>query len=157
YFLLTGRVPFPGGTLAQKIAQHLAGEPEPVEKLRAGVPPAVAAVVCKLMAKRPQDRYQTPAELARAPEPRASPASGATEQITPAQFDAPPVPAAFPGGSVATTIAPMLAPRRPTKFPRRWIWLAGAGALAAVVLLVLVIRPFGGTDPKAEGPGPKPP
>ena len=35
-----------------------------MEQLRPDVPPAVAAVVRKLMAKRPEDRYQTPAEAA---------------------------------------------------------------------------------------------
>jgi serine/threonine protein kinase len=64
YWLLTGQVPFPGGTLGQKIARHLNQEAVPVERLRPGVPPAVAAVVGKLMAKLPEDRYQTPAGLA---------------------------------------------------------------------------------------------
>src|SRR5262249_11584161 len=64
YFLLTGQVPFPGGTVGQKIARHLAQEPVPVEQMRPDVPPAVAAVVRKLLAKQPEDRYQTPAGLA---------------------------------------------------------------------------------------------
>ena len=37
-----------------------------MEQLRPDVPPGVAAVVRKLMAKRPEDRYQTPAEAAAA-------------------------------------------------------------------------------------------
>ncbi len=66
YQLLTGKVPFPGGTLIQKLKKHQFEQPMPVEQRRPDVPPAVAAVVRKLMAKRPQDRYQTPAELVRA-------------------------------------------------------------------------------------------
>ena len=66
YFLLTGRVPFPGGTAMEKLVKHQSKEPEPVERVRPGVPAAVAAVVRKLMAKRPEERYQTPAEAASA-------------------------------------------------------------------------------------------
>jgi eukaryotic-like serine/threonine-protein kinase len=64
YFLLTGRVPFPGSTALKKMFKHCWVEPEPVEHLRADVGPAVAVVVRKLMAKRPESRYQTPAEAA---------------------------------------------------------------------------------------------
>jgi serine/threonine protein kinase/Leucine-rich repeat (LRR) protein len=63
YYLLTGRVPFPGGTLLQKLNKHQNDQPMPVEKLRPEVSPEVALVVRKLMAKKPGDRFQTPAEL----------------------------------------------------------------------------------------------
>jgi serine/threonine-protein kinase len=63
YYLLTGQVPFPGGTFIEKVDKHRWEEPPPVEQLRADVPPALAAIVRKLMAKRPEDRYQAPAEL----------------------------------------------------------------------------------------------
>lgn len=64
YTLLTGKVPFSERAAFVKIARHLSGDgPAPVESLRPDVPPAVAAVVRKLMAKRPEDRFQTPAEL----------------------------------------------------------------------------------------------
>jgi hypothetical protein len=64
YFLLTGRPPFPGVTLGEKLLKHQLDEPEPVEKLNPEVPREVAAIIRRLMAKRPEDRYQTPAELA---------------------------------------------------------------------------------------------
>jgi formylglycine-generating enzyme required for sulfatase activity/tRNA A-37 threonylcarbamoyl transferase component Bud32 len=66
YYLLTAQVPFPGETLAQKIIGHQIDDPVPVELYRPDVPPEVAAVVGKLMAKKPEDRYQTPAEVAEA-------------------------------------------------------------------------------------------
>jgi serine/threonine-protein kinase len=72
YFLLTGRPPFPGGTLGSKLIRHQLDEPTPVEQLRPEVPPEVAGVVRKLMAKKPEDRYQTPAEVAEALEGLAS-------------------------------------------------------------------------------------
>jgi serine/threonine-protein kinase len=64
YAILAGRVPFPGGTGVEKVIRHQMADATPVEKLRKEVPPAVGAVVRKLMAKRPADRYQTPAEVA---------------------------------------------------------------------------------------------
>jgi serine/threonine protein kinase len=66
YFLLTGQVPFPGGTLIQKLDRQRWQEPPAVHQLRPEVPEAVVAVVRKLMAKRPADRYATPAAVAAA-------------------------------------------------------------------------------------------
>ncbi len=66
YYLLSGRVPFPGGTLTEKLLKHQMDAPRPLRGLRGEVPPAVAAVVDRLMAKRPEERYQSPAEVAAA-------------------------------------------------------------------------------------------
>ncbi len=66
YYLLTGRVPFPGGSLGEKLMRHQLREPKPIEELRPDVPAVVLALVRKLMAKRPEDRYQTPAEAVEA-------------------------------------------------------------------------------------------
>jgi serine/threonine protein kinase len=63
HFLLTGQVPFPGGTLIQKLDKQRWATPPAVDQLRPEVSAGVAGVVRKLMAKRPEDRYQTPAEL----------------------------------------------------------------------------------------------
>jgi tRNA A-37 threonylcarbamoyl transferase component Bud32 len=65
YFLLTGQVPFPGGTLISKLDKQRWHEPQPVDVVRPDVPPAVASVVQKLMAKRTAERYQSPREVAR--------------------------------------------------------------------------------------------
>jgi formylglycine-generating enzyme required for sulfatase activity/tRNA A-37 threonylcarbamoyl transferase component Bud32 len=64
YHLLAGRVPFGGDNLTTKLLAHQRDEPTPLDKLRPGLPRELVAVVSKLMAKRPQDRYSTPAELA---------------------------------------------------------------------------------------------
>jgi tRNA A-37 threonylcarbamoyl transferase component Bud32 len=68
YSLLTGQVPFPGGTLIQKLDRQRWETPPAVSQLRPEVPPPVAAVIHKLMAKKPAERYQTPADLAAAVE-----------------------------------------------------------------------------------------
>jgi serine/threonine-protein kinase len=64
YFLLTGRVPFPGGTVLEKLIRHGAEKPTPIQDLRPDVPPEVAAIAMRLMAKQPDERYATPEELA---------------------------------------------------------------------------------------------
>jgi serine/threonine-protein kinase len=66
YYLLTGSVPFPGGTTLEKLVRHGVQEPTPVEHLRLDVPQEVATIVQCLMAKNPADRFQKPAELAEA-------------------------------------------------------------------------------------------
>jgi serine/threonine-protein kinase len=77
YFLLTGRVPFLGATAIQKILAHQSELPPPVQALRRETPTAVAEIISKLMAKRPEDRFQTAAELAAALEPYARYPAGA--------------------------------------------------------------------------------
>ena len=63
YFLIAGHVPFPGGTTLEKLIHQRMDEPPSMAHARPGVPPEVQAIVSKLMAKRPERRYQTPAEL----------------------------------------------------------------------------------------------
>jgi len=76
YQLLTGRVPFPQGTAADKISKHLLSQPEPLGKLRADLPAGLVQVVEKMMARAPAQRYQTPVEVAAALEPFTSTAPG---------------------------------------------------------------------------------
>jgi eukaryotic-like serine/threonine-protein kinase len=64
YFLLTGSVPYPGGSYAEKLLRHGLDCPAAVTNLRPDVPPAVAAVVQRLMEKKPEDRYSKPADVA---------------------------------------------------------------------------------------------
>jgi serine/threonine protein kinase len=63
YFLLSGQVPFPGGGWPEKLLRHQLEAPAPLHTLRPDVPPAVAAVVERLMAPDPAQRYPTPAAL----------------------------------------------------------------------------------------------
>ncbi len=64
YFLLTGQVPYPEGSLMQKIMQHQQGEPRPIEEFRGDVPAGLIAILKRMMAKQPEDRFQTPASVA---------------------------------------------------------------------------------------------
>jgi len=64
YHLLAGRVPFPSETAMEKLVKHFMAEPVALEELRPEVPPAVASIVRRLMAKDKAQRFQTSAELA---------------------------------------------------------------------------------------------
>jgi Tfp pilus assembly protein PilF len=76
YFFLTGRRPFPRGAGIQQIRLHETRSPEPLDRLRPEVPPQLTAVLDRMMAKKPAERYQTPAEVARALEPFARTEAG---------------------------------------------------------------------------------
>ena len=64
YYVLTGRPPFPGGNDVQKLIKHQTERPYPIEELRPHIPSRVIEIVQSLMAKKPEDRIQTPQELA---------------------------------------------------------------------------------------------
>lgn len=64
YFLLTGRPPYTEGTLAQRLMAHQTKAPPAVESLRAEIPPSLAAIVRKMMSKKPEDRYPSAKETA---------------------------------------------------------------------------------------------
>jgi serine/threonine protein kinase len=63
FFTLAGRPPFPAGSSKEKIQRHLHDEPPLVTEFNAAVSPAFAAIVRKLMAKKPKERYPSAAVL----------------------------------------------------------------------------------------------
>lgn len=63
YFALSGHAPFEGGDVVNKIYKQKMEDPEPLDRVARGVPQAFAAIVRKLMAKNPAERYQTAREL----------------------------------------------------------------------------------------------
>jgi eukaryotic-like serine/threonine-protein kinase len=69
YFCLTGHPPFEEGTLAQKLIWHQARYPTPLRTLRPEVPEGLAAIVDRMTAKDPGQRYPTAAGVAAALEP----------------------------------------------------------------------------------------
>jgi DNA-binding beta-propeller fold protein YncE len=66
YHLLTGHVPFPKGTFLDKVVRHATKKPTPISQLRSELPSELVRVVERMMAKKPEQRYQTPAEVAQA-------------------------------------------------------------------------------------------
>ncbi len=63
YFLLTGQPPFPDGTALQKLLLHGTTMPEDPRFFRSDLSDSLIAVLRKMMAKRPSDRYQEPNDL----------------------------------------------------------------------------------------------
>lgn len=66
YHLLTGRVPFPGGSLAEKLWRHRTEWPLPGDRRCPGVPPGLTAVLARMLAKDRANRYPTPSAVAEA-------------------------------------------------------------------------------------------
>jgi serine/threonine protein kinase len=134
YYLLTGKVPFPGGSMFDKLAKHRWQDPEPLEKYRPDTPPAVAAVVRRLMAKAPEDRYATPGDLAAALAPFCTAELLSATGPVPATLDWEP-------SNAASGPAPTAAPRR------------GAETMPGAETLSNLPPPATGVAPPVSAPG----
>jgi len=66
YALLTGKPPFEGKSLVETIAQIRQADPVPPKKSQLSIPDKFQDVVMLMLSKRPEMRYQTPAQAARA-------------------------------------------------------------------------------------------
>jgi eukaryotic-like serine/threonine-protein kinase len=164
YYLLTGRVPFPGGSPMEKLVRHSTEQPAPITELRPAVPPVVTAVVQRLMAKKPEERFQTPAELAEALEPfaagprsrsgvrRVAPPAAATDSqpvlVAPAvddglaptlTTDSSPTPVSAAGSLSSRLPAPRRRPGRRLRQALLWTFGIGGGLLAAGSALGLLL------------------
>jgi WD40 repeat protein/serine/threonine protein kinase len=167
YFLLTGRVPFPGGTVMEKLFRHQTETPPPVRALRPDMPPLFAAVVDRLMAKRPADRFQTPAELvvalaaaqspaARVAVPAAAATVAETEPLNSPKAKSPDISDTF-ADLRPDTVHHQNDPRQARRAAerKRLLILCGAGAGALIVLILLLVLVFKGGSrdrPATDGP-----
>jgi hypothetical protein len=70
YTMCTGRPPFRGDSAIAVIRRVVAAAPRPVSEINPDIPDWLGAIVAKLMGKRPEERYQTSAEVARVLEER---------------------------------------------------------------------------------------
>ena len=75
YFLLTAQAPYGNGSLAQRLIKRATEDPEPVAKLRPEIPRSVRKIVECLMERSPDNRYQTPRDVADALAPFCKPVS----------------------------------------------------------------------------------
>jgi serine/threonine-protein kinase len=66
FFMLTGRPPFPEGTVLQKLLAHQSDSPPDVREVRRDVPDVLASVLAKMLAKNPENRFETPLDLSAA-------------------------------------------------------------------------------------------
>jgi serine/threonine-protein kinase len=92
HYLVSGQPPFVADSAVVVFTRHLHEAPEPLDRLRPGIPAGLSDVVNRMLAKRPADRYSTPAEVAAALAPfagvrsraAARPGSSATAVAKPA-------------------------------------------------------------------------
>ena len=82
YFLLTGNPPFSTGTQAQRLLAHQVQQPKAVSEIRQDVPSALIDICNRMIAKKPDDRYQTAGEVSRALASRSNGDSTAREENT---------------------------------------------------------------------------
>jgi serine/threonine protein kinase len=145
YFALAGRPPFPRGNALEKLMQHQLDEPEPIERLRPDVPPGLAAVLRRLMAKKPEERYQTAAEVFAALEPFSAPeapVAAPVPVVTPVLAEA--AAADEPLGPLVL-LTPEALPHRRRPASSAWVWVGvGATLVASVLLALLLLRLFRG-------------
>ncbi|MEZ6065284.1 MAG: serine/threonine-protein kinase [Planctomycetaceae bacterium] len=99
YHLLTGSAPFAVGDMKNKLQSHLNAPPPDPRHLNSNVPDGYVAVIHQMMAKRPQDRYQTPADLLA----DLDKVAGAVSSLQAEMFDGAPSATASPSGSSTAT------------------------------------------------------
>ncbi len=122
YECLAGRVPFLGQNDADTALARLQRDPTDISSLRATLPPGLPELIHRLLARRPERRYATGAELraalaavaAAAHEPLAPDLTSASGEQRRAAIDptlrTPPAPAAR--GPMASPVGPMVLPVR---------------------------------------------
>jgi serine/threonine protein kinase len=95
YHMLAGRPPFGEGGLTERLFKHIEAEPSDVREFNPQTTPDLLRALKRLLAKKPEDRYQTPAELladlARGDDPApAGRDAGSSDAIPPGPPAAPP-------------------------------------------------------------------
>ncbi len=69
YELLSGSLPFPGDTYSDLVLRIMTESPAPLAQVAPGTPPALVQIVGRAMAREPDARFGSVAELGRALEP----------------------------------------------------------------------------------------
>jgi serine/threonine-protein kinase len=64
YFLLTGHPPFPDGAISERLLKHQVEQAPSIFKDRPDAPSVLVNICNRMMAKRPDERYQTASEVA---------------------------------------------------------------------------------------------
>lgn len=155
YAMLTGTPPFTGDNPLSVLSQHLHRTPAPVATQRPGVPAALAALVDSLLAKRPEDRPASAAEVrsrlaAMTALPSTDEATGAADtggaEAGTAASPAP-VTRALPTEPLTPT-----APRPDLSTRWRRVAVAAGAVMAAGVAGIAVIGLLNAPHPEEAGP-----
>ena len=65
YHMFAGTPPFRGNSPIEVAYQHVHKDPQPLGEIRPDLPALLCAIIQKMMAKKPEDRYQTAREIVR--------------------------------------------------------------------------------------------
>jgi serine/threonine protein kinase len=153
YEMLSGKTPFEATTPLAMAFKH-AAEPAPsILKVNPSLPPAMDAILEKVLAKSPDDRYRTSAEFANVVlEVLPAPDSPEANYITP------PPPARVRQAAEAATELPLKspAPAPVTPPPQSRPWMTGGILLLALIGFALLgySQFFGVTGDPTRTPGP---
>lgn len=136
YELLTGAPPFTGCSPEEIAGKQLYEEPVPANEVNPQVPPLLAAVVQKAIAKEPEQRYPGALSFARALRPFIDGEDEAITRILPSS-----------GGTPRTghSSSP------PRALLSRTLFLAGAALFCLAFLLLLWYSPAGTVVPRVRG------
>jgi hypothetical protein len=145
YAMLTGHPPFNGqgrhGSHVAKILAHLEQEPVPVRDLCADVPPKLATLLQRMMAKKPENRLATATEVAEALRPFCKGAD-LPAMLARARTAVPQKEISRLGSADASPKVSGLASAETSRQRRRPIWtvVAVAAAFVITVALGIIIR-----------------
>ena len=116
YYLLRGQVPFPEGTPIDKLIRHQLDPVPDVRQGRSDIPYMVGTIVTRLLSKKPDERYQTAAEVA-ALLGNFTP-DAAVMDLSPPSTGSSPAPAIYdavdlsPPPALESLVSPVVPPRR---------------------------------------------
>src|SRR5439155_7991404 len=125
YHMMAGEPPFRGDTPFEVALQHVQTEPKPLAEIRPDLPLGLCAIIHKLMAKEPANRYQTARDLLQDIVRLRNSLTGALKGTT---------------GSIsliATEVEPLVALEAETREPprkRRWLPWTVAASIALALL-----------------------
>jgi len=104
YHLISGRLPFPGDTPVDRLGKRIGGRPTPILNHIPDLPSPLVQVLDRLLATRPQDRYQSAKEAAEALQGLIRKKPGPSARVI--SEPSPPPPAAPPPPPQVITVSP---------------------------------------------------
>jgi tetratricopeptide (TPR) repeat protein len=139
--LLGGRVPFEGETPWEVFRSQVEAPPPDLRALRPDLPPPLAAIITRALAKAPTERYQTARELREALTPFAQTFGRDAYRLTPRPHVSQGGRASGPGSGPFSGAHAGVKPKSSSRTP---LIAAGIAALAVVgIVLALIARPNG--------------
>jgi eukaryotic-like serine/threonine-protein kinase len=136
YTMMAGHPPFQGTTAFEVALQHVQKEPPPLTAIRPDLPEMLCVIIHKMMAKDPDQRYQTGRELLKDLSRLRESLTGVTGVIPASSVGAELAPGPIAPSTATSSASGDASPAAPTElvpvYRRRWPLLVGLSLLAAV-------------------------